>query len=499
MVTLEITDDVLFISDESDEIFDSHHRSFFNFSLNFEVEREKFRYCFDKASEFADTVREVVGYLREENIEFSTDDRVDELIGNIRNQNAEFQQARHNLKKNVQTSTPASFKRDLKSYQLDGLGHLIRVGNGANFSVPGSGKTSVVYAYYELLKRKGIVDKVFVVGPYSSFFPWEDEAQKCFGRKFRAARLVGQKRYLQYNNSSRFELFLCSYQTATNDINELINLCLKHKILFVLDESHYIKNFSEGKRANALLQIAPYATKRVVLSGTPMPNGYEDLWSQMTFLWPGKQLLGEKSSYRARVENSRQHEGIKTDLRPFFHRVKKDDLKLPKPKYIPTMYDLMPIQGQIYEALSTRLLADVVAQPHDRQKLRVWRKAKMVRLLQAASNPTLLTKYSEEFEIPPLAPEGTSLVDLIEKYSQFEIPAKFTAALNLTKSLISKGKKVILWTVFVHNIKMLEHSLAGISHYSIHGAIPRDEKKEDEYHNREKEIILLNLLTNHRY
>ena len=111
----------------------------------------------------------------------------------------------------------------------------------------------------------------------------------------------------------------------------------------------------------------------------------------------------------------------------------------------------------------------------------------MVRLLQAASNPTLLSQYSEEFEIPPLTQDGTSLVELIEKYSKYEVPAKFEAAIELVKKLLTEGKKVLLWTTFIHNIKMLENSLKGINHYSIHGAIPRDDKEDEEF-NREKQI-----------
>ena len=110
----------------------------------------------------------------------------------------------------------------------------------------------------------------------------------------------------------------------------------------------------------------------------------------------------------------------------------------------------------------------------------------MIRLLQAASNPTLLSQHSQEFEVPPLTADGTSLVELIEKYSQFEVPAKFEAAISLTEKLLSEGKKVLLWTSFVHNIKMLETSLKGINHYSIHGAIPKDDSEDLD--NRERRI-----------
>ena len=251
-------------------------------------------------------------------------------------------------------------------------------------------------------------------------------------------------------------------------------------------ESHYIKRFTDGVRSNAILTLAPFATRRVILSGTPMPNGYLDLWSQMTFLWPGKQLLDERNTYKNRCDNTNEQESIKKEVRPFFYRVKKVDLKLPKPKIIKTEYSLKPIQAQIYHALSVRLLTELRLQTEDRQKIKQWRKAKMIRLLQAASNPTLLSQYSQEFEIPPLTADGTSLVELIEKYSQFEIPAKFEVSINLIKKLLSEKKKVVLWTSFVHNIKMLETSLKGVNYYSIHGAIPKDDTEDLD--NREKRI-----------
>jgi len=218
-----------------------------------------------------------------------------------------------------------------------------------------------------------------------------------------------------------------------------------------------------------------------------MPNGYLDLWSQMTFLWPGKQLLGERTAYKNRCDNIDQQDDIKKDIRPFFHRVKKSDLKLPEPIFNKTEYLLKPIQLQIYHALSVRLLSELNLQTKDRQKLKQWRKAKMVRLLQAASNPTLLSRYSEEFEIPPLTTDGTSLIELIEKYARFEVPAKYEVAIELVKKLLGEGKKAILWTTFIHNIKMLENSFKNINYYTIYGAIPKDDKEDEEF-NREKQI-----------
>jgi SNF2 family DNA or RNA helicase len=345
----------------------------------------------------------------------------------------------------------------------------------------------MVYAYFNELKRQGIIEKIFVVGPFSSFSPWEDESIECFGKKLNSARLVKDKRKFTYLQSEQYDLFLCHYQTAANDKNEIIDLCNRHKILLVIDESHYIKKFAGGVWSDALLNIAPNATRRVILSGTPMPNGYRDLWSQMTFLWPGKQVLGERNAYRNRCEDVAQQEEIKKEVRPFFFRVKKSDLKLPKSNPVRIEYQLKPYQVQIYNALSIKFLKDLgELKIEDRQKLKQWRKARMVRLLQAASNPTLLSRYSEEFDIPPYGVDELSLVDIIEKYPKYEMPAKFEAAIQLAKKLLSEGKKVIIWSTFVHNLTMLENSLSGINYYKIDGSIPKDDSEDLD--NREKRI-----------
>jgi len=488
MVHIRIQNSELIIEDADKSIFDWNHRAFFNISLGFKHDDGTNTYYNHDKSEFIDLVKEVVSYFNEENIDFQGDISVSKIINTIHNQDIEFEAAKENAsKKGILSGNSINFKRSLKPYQTNGLNHLLFVSHGANFSVPGSGKTTVVYAYFDKLKQEGIVEKLFVVGPFSSFSPWEEESKLCFGKKLTSARLVGPKRQSYYFNSKNYDLFLCHYQTVANDVNEIIDLCSRHKILMVVDESHYIKRFDKGVWSNSLITIAPHAKRRVILSGTPMPNGYIDLWSQMTFLWPGKQLLGEKNAYKTRSENATEQESIKRQIRPFFYRVKKKDLELPDPIFHRTEYILNPIQSQIYNALSIRLLSDLALQPEDRTKLKYWRKAKMVRLLQAASNPSLLTKYSEEFAIPPLSSDGTSIIQLIEKYPQFERPAKFEAAIHLTRKLLKEGKKVLIWTSFIHNIKMLEYNLTDVNYYSIHGAIPRDDK-EDEAFNREKQI-----------
>jgi len=284
MINISIKNSSLIIEDKTKELFNWNNRAFFNISLGFEVDEENNCYYYSNKEEFQDLIKEVIIYLKDEGKGYSNDTQVEELILNIYNQEKEFDEVKKNINQTIATPKLISFKRELKPYQVKGLEHFLKIKHGANFSVPGSGKTSMVYAYYDKLKEEGIVDKILVVGPFSSFSPWEEEAEKCFGKKLNTARLVGAKRQSYYMLSSEYDLFLCHYQTVANDVIDIIDLCKQHKILLVIDESHYIKRFEGGVWSNALLAISPNAARRVVLSGTPMPNGLMDLWSQMTFL-----------------------------------------------------------------------------------------------------------------------------------------------------------------------------------------------------------------------
>jgi SNF2 family DNA or RNA helicase len=229
----------------------------------------------------------------------------------------------------------------------------------------------------------------------------------------------------------------------------------------------------------------------VVLSGTPVPNGIEDIWSQMTFLWPEPPLLGAREQFQDRVNRggTRITEEIRDELSPLFWRVKKSDVALPPPEYHRIPVKMRPYQSTIYQALAAKVLSDIESRPSEREKLRQWRKAKMVRLLQAASNPTLLSEYSPEFKIPPLNAQGLSISQIIENYSQFEVPAKIDFTVQLVESILQKEPwaKVVVWSAFVHNLKTLDIALKNWQPRVIHGSIPKDASEDAEF-NREQLI-----------
>ena len=72
------------------------------------------------------------------------------------------------------------FTRELLSFQERDLREILALSHGANFSVPGAGKTTVTYACYEAERMRGRVDRLLVVAPLSAFEAWNEEAACCF-------------------------------------------------------------------------------------------------------------------------------------------------------------------------------------------------------------------------------------------------------------------------------------------------------------------------------
>lgn len=495
MIRLQFQRGILFVDTTDDPtVLTGYHRSFFELAAGYRRDIALKHYSLNDPIVLHDVLTDTIEYLKDEGLAFELDTEAQDLLNEIEaDQQSYAIAATAGLRIKTTTVVPQinvpRFHRQLKPYQIRSVHHLINVRNGANFSVPGSGKTTIVYAAFAVLHAQDIVDKLVVIGPRSSFMPWEEEFFQCFGQAPRGTRLTGSKhdRQLKYAAAEDYELFLCTYQTAARDTTELVDLCKKRRVFLILDESHNVKKFEGGVWADTVLKVARFATRRAILTGTPIPNTYEDLWTQMTFLWPGKQMLGSREQYTHRVEHEEEMSSVQTAIRPFFMRIRKADLELPLQHFERIEIAMNPYQANIYRALSNRILSELSLMPVERRKLREWRRAKMIRLLQAASNPTLLAKRSEEFAVPPLSGEDVSVLQLLEDYSKYERPAKLERAVALIRQLTTRGHKVLLWTSFILNIRMLQKELEDIAPLVLYGAIPKDEAENEEI-NREQQV-----------
>jgi len=456
----------------------------------------------------SDDVGEIINlliiHLNKYKLSYSLDDNCNNLINELKKSKEEFLKILMDgtsIKKNItdedlkelEKKLKPIFKRKLTTYQLHSLLHILTVQNGANFSVPGSGKTSVILAYYHILKSYDVVNKLFVIGPASSFEPWEKEYFECYKECANSQRLSGvnkntrKERYLEIIDKN---LLLTTYHSAANDQSNVINLFKRYKCLLVLDESHYIKKPGGGKLVDTVLHISKYAKRRAVLTGTPMPNDFADVWSQITFLWPKYLPLGDIRDYIRKIKTNNTTDNIefiKERINPLFFRVTKKQLNLPKPKYHLIKCNLSPIQTRIYKGIAEKYLSKIFESREDRETLMEWRKARSIRLLQVAVNPALLTKSCPEFTLTKMDIANIPIKKLIEKYSDYEKPEKIINCCSLAREIATKYGKVIIWSSFIHNLNMLSNELKDLNPVVLHGGIPYSSSDQEEF-DREKLI-----------
>jgi hypothetical protein len=368
-------------------------------------------------------------------------------------------------------------ERALLPHQRSGLAHAMTGVNTANFSVPGAGKTATALSVIAARLALDHIDTVVVVGPLSCFRPWEHEAALALPGRLDVRRVRGMDRANRarlWQRAQPLQLLLCSYATAASDQYEIERLCRRLRVMLVADESHRVKRFRGGQWAPALVSIARVARVRLILTGTPMPQGPLDLWSQFNILWPGEEATGSRVNYQARAD--RDFDGVIRSLEPFFTRTPKEALGLTPPQIVTTDVELAPVQREVYELIQNRLRQAIPDAANWQDKLNALRKARPIRLIQSASNPDLLNEQDGFFRIPPLeAPTGT-LMERLHRYREHgELPAKFVWALERLDELKQANEKCVVWTNFIRNIDQfsrLVRERLNVPVFSVDGRVP---------------------------
>ena len=118
--------------------------------------------------------------------------------------------------------------------------------------------------------------------------------------------------------------------------------------------------------------------------------------------------------------------------------------------------------------------------------MRRWRKNSIIYLLEASTDPSLLTKNTQ-FTEDLISGEGLPIQDLLKEYPNLEVPRKLDTACRLAVENLTRGNKIIMWCSFVGTIKKLEMMLGKFNPLTIHGAVPKDEVQDPD-DNREMRI-----------
>ena len=368
----------------------------------------------------------------------------------------------------------------------------------ANFSVPGSGKTSSVYGVYSFLSFQGLVDKIVMIGPKNSFISWKDEFYNCFKDK-RELKLFNiqdypntraKKNALLYEAAHKKNLLLFNYESLDSILEEVKNI-IDEKTLLVFDEVHKIKN-PNGKRAKNSLEISYKAKYTIVLTGTPIPNSYLDIKNLLNILYHEEynDFFGFKD---VQLQNPSEYdiEDINQKIQPFFCRTTKKQLEVPEANpdiIIPC--EVSDEENQIFNILLLK---------YAKNKL-----ALIIRLLQLESNPKMLLKaiyenhedFSDVLDTT-LDPEFIDYIDysqdIVDLINSIDKTKKFNSCIQKVEELNSKEKSVIVWCIFVDSIQKLAYQLKkkGISAGIIFGNTSEEEREEILNKFKEKEIEVL--------
>ena len=395
--------------------------------------------------------------------------------------------------------------RTLLGYQQGAVAKHDHVVHSADFSVPGSGKTTVALATWALARRSAPGMGLWVIGPLSCFAPWEEEFQACFGRTATSLRLQGtsaQRAWILRHVGDR-ELVLTSYHTAWRETENIVQALAARPWMLVLDEAHYVKSMS-GVLAATVRRLAPFAARRLALTGTPMPHSPEDLWTIFTYLWPSQALLGnaEQHSQRCRRPIQVVCDELRTELAPLFHRTTKAALGLPPvdQTYPVIAAESLPrTQRLVIRLIERRTLTENdYLRARDQAHVRRWRRARLIRLMQAVSNPLLLAdslsrvdvddEYAGENEpgfaddvVIPLTDVDSDLAHALARYQELnEISAKIRFVADRCRAFVAEGQKVVIWTVFLGNVALLERVLDDLRPLVITGTVPTYEAADDD-------------------
>jgi hypothetical protein len=417
---------------------------------------------------------------------------------------------------NNETSTP------LTTDQMWDAFHFAFLRASSDFSVPGTGKTWISYGAFAYLSSKKInlVDKLIVFGPLSSFLAWKTEFANCFGSK-RALKVLDLQnpkysgkdaKYLSLRfDSGDKNLILINYEAAPS-LLEAIQGIIDERTMLVFDEAHKIKR-TGGTRAEAMLNISKKAVYKLVLTGTPIPNSYRDIWNMLHILYPSEysSLFGFTLSELDKAGDDQfLQKRINERFYPSFCRITKDDLGVPRPDPDNMIVSMMtPEEQHIFDIVWRVYGAGIFSL--------------FIRLAQASCNPSLVTKgidindisaMNESLEFNPEASFGENVdnellkatamkpddLEYINSFvSKHHMTSKYYKGINLVENLVKESKKVVVWGVFIDTLNKINNDLSsnGIRTVLITGTTSQIEREKEiaRFTNGDYDVLITNPAT----
>ena len=342
-------------------------------------------------------------------------------------------------------TVPDTFAGELRPYQREGVAWLqaLRAHDigGVLADDMGLGKTVQLLAHVAIEAASGRLNKpVLVVAPTSVVPNWCSEIAR-FLPDARVVSLTGPDRATRFDEIPGATIALTTYALLPRDIAQLA----EHEwSILVLDEAQAVKNpIAKAGAASARLR----ADQRIALTGTPVENHLDELWSIFAFAVPG--LLGERTRFtrlfRTPIEkkgDTARRAALAARIRPFLLRRRKENVaqELPAKTEIIQRIELTGAQRDLYEAIRVAMhkrVRDEVAR-RGLARSRIVVLDALLKLRQACCDPRLV-------KIPAVAAVHES--------------HKLEALLEMLESLIDDGRRILLFSQFTSMLDLIKPEL----------------------------------------
>ncbi|MFC5404500.1 SNF2 helicase associated domain-containing protein [Cohnella soli] len=334
----------------------------------------------------------------------------------------------------------------------------------------GLGKTlqSIAYLASVLPEIRQSGMPALVVCPASLTYNWRNELKR-FAPNIRVVIADGVKseRTRALKRLAATDVLITSYPLLRRDIADYAGTAF-HTLF--LDEAQAFKNYYT-QTAHAVKSVQ--ALHRFALTGTPVENAAEEIWSIYDVVFP--ELLPDRKSF---AEMPR--EAISRRIRPFLLRRMKADVLAELPEKIESMQssEMFPEQKKLYMAYLAKLRKETLKHLNeDRlfglQSNRIKILAGITRLRQLCCHPAL---FVEDYE-------GGS--------------AKFEQLLEIVDECRASGKRALIFSQFTEMLKLIVRELGaqGVPFFYLDGETPSEERVEmsERFNDGERDLFLVSL------
>ena len=352
--------------------------------------------------------------------------------------------------------SPAGLTGQLRDYQAYGsawMGSLLEAGFGGVLADDmGLGKTVQTLALVQARREAGAPGPALLVVPTSLLHGWQTQAAQ-FTPDLRLVVLHGPTRAGRREDALQADLVVTTYPLLARDRDWL---AAQDWPLVILDEAQTLKN-PASQMAKTLREIP--AAGRLALTGTPLENSLQDLWTLIDWINPG--LLGDRKRFQTLFRTPIEKHGdtaaqarLNRRLRPFLLRRTKEAVaaELPAKTEILDRVDLPKPQQALYETVRSAMDARVreAIAKRGAAAARITVLDALLKLRQVCCDPALVKT---------------------EAARSVSESAKRARLRELLAELVAEGRRVLVFSQFVEMLRLIEADLAeaGIARLTLTG------------------------------